>query len=123
MSLTIEDLRKKDLLLFEAISGSKAYGLDTPQSDTDIRGVFVLPEEEYYGLHYVDQLSNKSNDIVYYELRRFVELLSKNNPNMLELLNMPEDCILYKHPLYKHFKAEDFLSRQCLATFAGYALT
>ncbi len=123
MSLSIDDLKKRNLLLLEAISGSRAYGLDTPLSDTDIRGVFVLPEEEFLGLNYVDQLSNESNDIVYYELRRFVELLSKNNPNMLELLNMPEDCIRYQHPLYKLFKAEDFLSRQCQATFAGYALT
>lgn len=123
MLLKIEGLKKRGLLLFEAISGSKAYGLDTPSSDTDIRGVFVLPEDDYFGLHYVDQLSNESNDIVYYELKRFVELLSKNNPNMLELLNMPEDCIRYQHPLYALFKEEDFLSRQCQATFAGYALT
>jgi hypothetical protein len=123
MTLRIEDLKQKNLLLFEAISGSKAYGLNTPKSDTDIRGVFVLPEDEFFGLSYVDQLSNESQDVVYYELRRFVELLSKNNPNMLELLNMPDDCILYKHPLYDLFKVEDFLSRQCQTTFAGYALT
>jgi predicted nucleotidyltransferase len=123
MQLAIEELKKRNLLLFESISGSKAYGLNTPTSDTDIRGVFVLPEEEYFGLDYMDQLSNESNDIVYYELKRFTELLLKNNPNMLELLNMPQDCILYQHPLFSLFKAEDFLSRQCQATFAGYALT
>lgn len=123
MALTLDDLKQKNLLLFECISGSRAYGLSTPTSDTDIRGVFVLPEEEYYGLNYVEQLSNESSDIVYYELRRFVDLLSKNNPNMLELLAMPEDCILYKHPLYDRFRAEDFLSKLCKTTFAGYALT
>jgi uncharacterized protein len=123
MPLTIPNLKEKNLLLFECISGSKAYGLDTPTSDTDIRGVFVLPQEELYGLHYVEQLSNESNDIVYYELRRFVELLGKNNPNMLELLNMPADCILYQHPLYDRFQPQDFLSRLCKQTFAGYALT
>lgn len=123
MSLRIEDLKQRKLLLFESISGSKAYGLDTPQSDTDIRGVFVLPEEDYFGLDYTEQVSNESQDIVYYELKRFVVLLSKSNPNMLELLSMPKDCILYQHPLYHFFKAEDFLSRQCQSTFAGYALT
>lgn len=122
MALTIDDLKDKNLLLLECISGSRAYGLSTPTSDTDIRGVFVLPEKDYLGLHYVEQISNESNDIVYYELRRFVELLSKNNPNMLELLAMPEDCILYKHPLYDRFRPEDFLSKQCRTTFAGYAL-
>jgi uncharacterized protein len=123
MTLTIDDLKSKNLLLFECISGSKAYGLDTATSDTDIRGVYVLPQNEYYGLHYVEQLSNESNDEVYYELKRFVELLSKNNPNMLELLRMPEDCIRYRHPLYDRFRPELFLSRLCQATFAGYALT
>ncbi|TPE43316.1 nucleotidyltransferase domain-containing protein [Pontibacter mangrovi] len=122
MALTIEELKEKNLLLLECISGSRAYGLSTPTSDTDIRGVFVLPEKDYLGLHYVEQVSNESNDIVYYELRRFVELLSKNNPNMLELLAMPEDCILYKHPLYDRFRPEDFLSKLCRTTFAGYAL-
>ncbi len=123
MKLSIKDLKERKLLLFESISGSKAYGLDTPQSDTDIRGVFVLPEEDYFGLDYTEQVSNESQDIVYYELKRFVELLSKSNPNMLELLSMPKDCVLYQHSLYELFKAEDFLSRQCQATFAGYALT
>ncbi|WP_162055454.1 nucleotidyltransferase domain-containing protein [Pontibacter pamirensis] len=123
MALTIDELKTKNLLLFECISGSRAYGLSTPTSDTDIRGVFVLPEEDYFGLNYVEQLSNESNDIVYYELRRFVELLAKNNPNMLELLSMPKDCILYQHPLYNRFKPQDFLSKLCKQTFAGYALT
>lgn len=122
MALTIDDLKAKNLLLLECISGSRAYGLSTPTSDTDIRGVFVLPEEDYFGLNYVEQISNESNDVVYYELKRFVELLSKNNPNMLELLAMPEDCIRYKHPLYDRFKPEDFLSKLCRTTFAGYAL-
>ncbi len=67
MALTVHDLKSKNLLLFECISGSIAYGLNTATSDTDIRGVFVLPQDEYYGLNYVDQISNASNDIVYYE--------------------------------------------------------
>ena len=123
MPLTIDDLKSKNLLLFECISGSKAYGLNTASYDTDIRGVFVLPQDDYYGLNYVEQISNESNDIVYYELKRFVELLAKNNPNMLELLNTPEDSILYRHPLYDRFTPELFLSKLCQSTFAGYALT
>jgi uncharacterized protein len=53
MGLTIAELKSRNLLLFTCISGSKAYGLDTANSDTDIRGVFVLPQHAYYGLHYV----------------------------------------------------------------------
>jgi hypothetical protein len=123
MTLTIDDLKAQNLLLFESISGSKAYGLDTDTSDTDIRGVFVLPQDDYYGLQHVTQISNERNDVVYYELGRFVELLAKNNPNMLEMLCMPDDCVLFHHPLFNRFTPELFLSRLCQATFAGYALT
>lgn len=38
--MTIEDLKKNDLIILECISGSRAYGLETPTSDTDIKGVF-----------------------------------------------------------------------------------
>jgi predicted nucleotidyltransferase len=63
--MTIEDLRDKGLIILECISGSKAYGLDTPSSDTDIKGVFILPKEEYYGLTYTPQVNNETNDIVF----------------------------------------------------------
>ncbi len=45
--MTIEDLRNRGLIILECISGSRAYGLDTPSSDTDIKGVFMLSKEEY----------------------------------------------------------------------------
>ena len=121
--MTIEELKSRNWLLFECISGSKAYGTNLPTSDTDIKGVFVLPEEEYLGLQYVEQLNNESNDIVYYELKRFIELLNRNNPNLLEMLNAPEDCILYKHPLFDQIKPDLFLSKLCKETFAGYAIS
>lgn len=121
--MTIQDIKDKNLLLLECISGSRAYGLETPKSDTDIKGVFYLPKEQFYGLNYVAQVSNETNDEVYYELGRFVELLIKNNPNILELLATPEDCILFRHPLITHLNIEMFLSKSCKETFAGYAFT
>lgn len=121
--LTIKDLKTQKLLLFEGISGSRAYGLSLPSSDTDIKGVFVLPQHSFYGLDYIPQVNDAKNDEVYYELGRFVELLYKNNPNILELLNTPKDCILYEHPLFKKLKPALFLSKQCKDTFAGYAMS
>ncbi|OCA75984.1 nucleotidyltransferase [Chryseobacterium artocarpi] len=121
--MTIQDLKNKNLLLFEAISGSRAFGLATETSDTDIRGVYYLPKEDFFGLNYIPQISNETNDITYYEIGRFVELLQKNNPNILEVLASPEDCILYKHPLMDLLKPEDFLSKLCKDTFAGYAVS
>lgn len=121
--MTIQHLKNKNLLLFEAISGSRAFGLATENSDTDIRGVYYLPKEDFFGLNYIPQISNETNDLTYYEIGRFVELLQKNNPNILEILASPEDCILYKHPLMDLLKTEDFLSKLCKDTFAGYAVS
>jgi predicted nucleotidyltransferase len=44
-------------------------------------------------LEYTEQVSDASNDVVYYELKRFIELLYRNNPNLLELLSSPADCV------------------------------
>ncbi|MGK6341811.1 DNA polymerase beta superfamily protein [Chryseobacterium sp. DT-3] len=121
--MTIEFLKNKNLILLEVISGSRSFGLATENSDTDIRGVYYLPKEEFYGLNYIPQISNETNDITYYEIRRFVELLQKNNPNILEVLASPEDCILQKHPLMDLLRPEYFLSKLCKDTFAGYAIS
>lgn len=121
--LTIHDLKTQNLLLFEAISGSRAYGLSLPSSDTDIKGVFVLPQNSFYGMDYIPQVNDVKNDEVYYELGRFVELLYKNNPNILELLNTPKDCVKFEHPLFKKLTPSLFLSKQCKDTFAGYAMS
>ena len=121
--MTIQNLKSNNLILFEVISGSKSFGLNTPTSDTDIKGVYYLPKEQFYGLSYIPQISNETNDEVYYEIGRFIELLLKNNPNILEILATPTDCILYKHPLMDRLKLEDFLSKLCKDSFAGYAMT
>jgi len=121
--MTIKDLKEKNLLLFECLSGSKAYGLDTPQSDTDIKGIYYMPKEMFFGLKYIPQISNESNDEVYYEIGRFVELLIKNNPNIVEILATPEECILYKHPIMDKLNIDIILSKLCKDTFGGYALT
>ncbi len=121
--LNIESLKSRNLILLEAISGSRAFGLATENSDTDIRGVYYVPKEEFFGLNYIPQISNETNDITYYEIGRSVELLQKNNPNILEVLASPEDCIRHKHPLMDLLKPEDFLSKLCKDTFAGYAVS
>lgn len=121
--MTIDELKEKNLIILECISGSRAYGLATPSSDTDIKGVFILPKEDFYGLNYIPQVNNESNDIVYYELGRFMELLSVNNPNILELLNTPEDSILNKHPYMDAIHSDLILSKLCKNSFGKFALS
>jgi hypothetical protein len=120
--MRLDDIQNSNQhLLLRCISGSHAYGLNLPHSDTDIKGVFVLPKEKFYGLTFIDQVNNETNDIMYYEIKKFVDLLLKNNPNILELLATPDDCILYKHQMMDWIKPEMFISRLCNQTFGQYA--
>jgi uncharacterized protein len=121
--ITIDWIKENGCVVLEVITGSKAYGLNTAKSDTDIRGVYILPETQFFSLNYPEQLSNETNDIVYYELRRFLELLAGNNPNILELLNVPPNCVLYRHPVMERLQPRLFLSKLCRQSFANYAFT
>jgi hypothetical protein len=122
--MTYNELKhKKELILLDCISGSTAYNLNIQGSDVDKKGIFIMPLKQLYGFDFQDQIANESNDEVYFEIRRFLELLTKNNPNILELLSTPKEFVLYKHPLMNLIKPEDFLSKLCLDTFAGYAQT
>lgn len=122
-SMTINQLKERGLILLECVSGSRAYGLDTPSSDTDIKGVFILPKKDFYSMQYIPQVSNDTNDIVYYELGRYIELLGVNNPNILELLNTPKESILYKHPFLGDINSNDILSKLCKNTFGRFAVS
>ncbi|MBT1689922.1 DNA polymerase beta superfamily protein [Dawidia soli] len=120
--MTLQELEhSKTHLLLKCISGSQAYGLALPHSDTDIKGIFILPRRAYYGMTYTDQVNNETNDIAYYEIGKIVDLLVKNNPNILELLSTPDDCVLYRHPAMARLRPEMFLSRLCNQTFGQYA--
>ena len=119
--MNIAELKSNNLLLFECISGSKANGTDLPSSDTDLKGVFILPETDFFGLDYLEQVSSEKNDEVYFELKRFAELVYQNNPGVLEMLASPKDCILHCHPLFEVFLQENFLSKRCKDSFAGFA--
>ena len=110
--MTIEEMKAADCLLFECTSGSRAYGTDTPESDTDVKGVFILPRQQFYGLDETEQVNDASHDTTYYEIGRFVELLLKSNPNVLEILYAPEDCVRERHAVFDRLKAEWFLSKQ-----------
>ena len=123
--MNIELLRKRGWIIFECISGSHAYGLNIEGSDVDIRGVYIQPTEMVLRDEYIEQVSDSTNDTTFYEIGRFIELLEKGNPNMLELLNVGDEHIIYKSGLFdRYFPAEErekFISQKLKHTFTGYA--
>lgn len=113
-------------LLFECIAGSYAYGTATNSSDEDIRGIFAVPAAAYLDLSRpADQVGDDHGNVLYYSIRRVIELLTQANPNILELLFMPEDCIRTSSPemqmLFAHRHL--FISKHCADTHAGYAMS
>jgi len=112
----------KPLLI--VIRGSQAYGTATPTSDTDYAGVYIQTESDIYGTAYKEQINDSKNDTVFYEIKRFLQLTASNNPTILELLNTPEDCIIYKDPIFDLIleRKDGFISKVCANSFGGYAI-
>lgn len=112
----------KQILIFKAIVGSQAYGTNTPDSDLDVKGVYIQDPFDVSSFSYVPQ-TIPDKDTTYWEVRRFLELAMSSNPTVLELLFTPEDCILYEHPLFTMIKEKRdlFLSKECKNSFMGYA--
>jgi hypothetical protein len=122
--MTIEQLRNSGTIIFEGIVGSQAYGIATPTSDIDKKGVFIQDEDSILGFGYIDQVNDSKNDQTFYEIRRFLELLASNNPNILELLNLPDDCVIHKDPIFDLIleHRNKFITKMCRNSFGGYAV-
>jgi len=120
----IEEKSPGAIPLYLVIRGSHAYGTNLPTSDTDYAGVFIQSMDNTLGFNQLDQINDDKNDIVIYEIKRFLDLLGKNNPTILELLNTPEDCVIYKHPIFDEILENrgKFITKVCANSFGGYAV-
>lgn len=110
-------------VIFKTIAGSHLYGTARPDSDIDIRGVCLPPMEALLGLARFEQHEVPNEDTVIYDLRKFCRLALKANPNILEMLFVPEDAILeideYGEQLLENRML--FLSTRVVHTYSGYA--
>lgn len=124
MTYTLDEIREKNLIIFETISGSRAYGTSLPISDTDIRGVFVQPIEDIIRYGFVEQVSDAKNDITFYELNKFISLLENNKADVIEYLSIPEEFIIHKgwewELILSHKK--ELITKICRYSFGGFAM-
>ena len=104
--------------------GSQAYGTATPNSDVDIKGVYIQSVYDVASLYNYKQQLMPDKDTTYYEVKRFLELAGSANPTILELMWMPDRCVQVKDPLwikYIESNRDLFLTKQCCNSFMGYA--
>lgn len=88
--------------IYKYYRGSFAYGTFIEgKSDMDIGGIFICNNDYLMGMrdNYVEQISDDKHDITFYEIGRYIELLCKGNPSILEGLFIPNNCVIYKHPV------------------------
>jgi predicted nucleotidyltransferase len=87
-------------IVLEAITGSRAYGLNHATSDTDKMGIFVAPTVDVAGLDWNSSKESWSDagptgdDTTYHEMGKFLKLALKSNPTLIELFFMNEYEIL-----------------------------
>ena len=120
---SLEILKSEGRLLMECVAGSHLYNLNTESSDLDIRGVFAPTLEELIFGNYREEISDNDQDIKYYSLPKFIKLASECNPNIIELLFVPDDKLRLKSAAWCEIcKIRDlFLSKRAKYTFSGYA--
>lgn len=90
------------------LTGSRAYGYARPTSDYDYRHIHAAPLHEVAsGLYRHNPKEGAAapglpegvdpEDVASFELGHFASLLMKGTPNALELLFLPEECVLESH--------------------------
>lgn len=78
-------------ILLEGVVGSTAYGLDTPDSDVDILGLYACDTRELHGLKDVVETTVRTGpDATYHEARKYCRLALRCNPTVMELLWLPD---------------------------------
>lgn len=77
--------------IYAAVVGSRAFGLATDDSDTDIRGVYAAPTREFWYLTKPPpHVEGPGPETFSWKVERFCELALKANPNLLEVLHQPQ---------------------------------
>lgn len=121
----------EDATILCGYRGSIAHGMfepsDKPLSidDKDVMGVCVPPIEFYFGLRHYEQTESFIGewDTIIYELKKYISLLLKCNPNVLSLLWLDENYYIKRSPFGDMLiKNRDwFSSKKSYFSFTGYA--
>ena len=108
-------------------AGSHAFGLDTPESDHDFSGVFLLPLEEVFsvgGIHGRETVRREAAkghpaDLTLHEVGKFCRLAAAGNPTVLETLYAKRVYTTRAGELMVDGRGV-FLSKRSLKPYFGY---
>ena len=133
---------------YETIMGSVAYGVSSDTSDMDVYGFCVPPKdmifphlageilgfgqqinrfEQYQQHHILDKSAlagaGRTYDITIYSIVKYFQLCMENNPNMIDSLFTPANCVLHITKLGNMVRENRkiFLHKGAWHKFKGYA--
>ncbi|CAK9072278.1 Uncharacterized protein SCF082_LOCUS35995, partial [Durusdinium trenchii] len=131
--------------IYETITGSVAYGVSSDDSDCDIIGYCLPPvgvvfphvagHIEGFGRqkqtfkvfndHHIQDPSRpeRSYDFSIYNIVHYFQLCMENNPNMVDSLYTPRECVLHSTRVSERVREHRdlFLHKGCWHKFKGYA--
>jgi len=133
---------------YEVVMGSIAYGVAEDYSDMDIYGFAIPPRdwvfphlrgeipgfddsepkfEQFQQHHIMDKPAmggkGKEYDLTLYSIVKYFRLLMDNNPNIIDSLFVPRNCVLYSTAIGEMVREQRhiFLHKGCWQRFKGYA--
>lgn len=135
---------------YEVIMGSVAYGVSSDTSDMDVYG-FCIPPRDYvfphlrgeipgfsepgpafnqFQQHHINDASalggrGRSYDLTIYSIIKYFRLCMENNPNIVDSLFVPRNCVLYSTQLGELIRENRkiFLHKGAWHKFKGYAFS
>lgn len=122
MEGVLDDRDLYEYVIYRCIIGSRAYGLDTEESDIDKRGIYLPPAELHWSLYGVPEQLERGEE-AYWELQKFIHLALKANPNILECLHSP--LVEFAAPITEELLAQRqiFMSKLLYQTYNGYVIS
>jgi predicted nucleotidyltransferase len=137
----------KSTSIYECYTGSQAYGIANANSDWDIYSIVVPPKDVVFphlsgyihrfhkdipkfvshqnrdGSKIVDPKDKREYDLQVYSIIEFFRSAADNNPNIIDALFVPHNCVLYSKEAGNHLRENRkiFLNKIALWKFIGYA--
>lgn len=109
--------------VLEATVGSRAWGLANDQSDTDLRGAFLLPFSWTAGLVEPPRdLVSADGSQTFWEVEKTIAQALRADPNTFELLFVPTVRATDEVGEWLLAARESFVSTQLFGSFGKYAL-
>lgn len=114
-------------ILYNGMFGSKLYGLATPDSDDDYKGVYAPSYKNLIFNEYKDSIEKQTpeRDETYYAVTKFIRILAKNDTVSNDMLfSDPDKFGKTVTPLWLQFRdyRQDVLCKNC-RSLLGYVKT